>query len=271
MAELSVIWLRVAAALYSVGLAHSLLAITQRRDNLFRYALNAARAGVLFHFVSIIEQGLVTGRCPVNTTYEILSMGALIMTALFLAVQWRYKVDSFAVILFPLVFVITLVATMATPVYHWSNPAIRSAWLTTHVVLVLLGYAALLLTAIAAIMYLMQERELKRKVPRQSYYRLPPLGTLDELVSRFMAAGFVFITLATIAGSTWAFIEIGTTWISDPRVTVSFLTWGICLAMIFLRFTAGWRGRKAALMAITALCGSAITWVTHRGILNLTQ
>ena len=112
---------------------------------------------------------------------------------------------------------------------------------------------------------------LKRKTPRQSYYRLPPLGTLDELISRFMAAGFVLITLATIAGSTWAFIEFGTTWISDPRVTVSFLTWGICLAMIFLRFTAGWRGRKAALMALTALCGSAITWVTHRGILNLTQ
>ena len=65
MAEMSVIWLRVAAALYSVGLLHSILAITQRRENLFRYALAAARAGVLLHLVSIIEEGLMTGRCPV--------------------------------------------------------------------------------------------------------------------------------------------------------------------------------------------------------------
>ena len=82
----------------------------------------------------------------------------------------------------------------------------------------------------------------------------------------------IMITLATIAGSTWAFIEFGTSWISDPRISVSFITWGIYLAMICLRVTAGWRGRKAAFMAIAALGGSAITWVTHNGLLrHLTQ
>ena len=86
-----------------------------------------------------------------------------------------------------------------------------------------------------------------------------------------MAAAFVLITLATIAGSTWAFIESGTRWISDPRISISFMTWGICLVMICLRVTAGWRGRKAALMAITALGGSALTWATHSGLLHLAQ
>ena len=271
MAEISVIWLRVATFLYSLGLLHAILAITQRRENLFRIAITAARVGILLHLVSIIEQGLITGRCPVVTLYEILSLSALILMSLFLFVHWRYKMDSFSVLLFPLVFVMTLVATMGRPVAAWSNATIRSAWLTTHVVLVLLGYAALFLTALSAMMYLMQERELKRKTPRQSYYRLPPLGTLDEVISRSMAAGFIFITLATIAGSTWAFIELGTSWISDPRISISFITWGICLAMICLRVTAGWRGRKAAIMALTALGCSAITWATHRGLINLTQ
>src|SRR5207249_4301479 len=248
MAELSVIWLRVAAALYSLGLLHSILTLTQGRDSLLRYALGAARAGVLLHLVSVIEEGLITGRCPIANFYETISLCALTILALFLAVHWRYKMDSFSVFLFPLVFVMTLVATMGRPVAAWSSPAIRSVWLTTHIVLVLLGYAALLLTAVSAVMYLLQERELKRKTPRKSYYRLPPLGTLDELISRFMAAGFVLITLATIAGSTWAFIESGTRWISDPRISISFLTWGICLVMICLRVTAGWRGRKAAFM-----------------------
>src|SRR6266699_3634104 len=172
------------------------------------------------------------------------------IVVLFLFVNWRYKLESYGVFVFPLVFLMTLVGAMGRPVAVWSSPAIRNVWLTTHIVLVMLGYAALLLTAVSAVVYLVQERELKRKKPRQFYYRLPPLGTLDELISRFMAVGFVFITLATIAGSTWAFIEHGTSWISDPRISISFVTWGIYLAMICMRVTAGWRGRKAAFMAI---------------------
>src|SRR6266446_6222157 len=265
MAEMSVIWLRVAAALYSVGLVHAILAITQRRANLFRGALAAARVGVLFHFVSVIEEGLITGHCPIANLYETMSLCALIVMALFLVVHWRYKIESFSVFMFPLVFLMTLVATMGRPVANWSSPAIRNVWLTAHIVLVLLA-------AVSAVIYLIQERELKRKTPRRFYYRLPPLGTLDELISRFMAVGFVFITLATIAGSTWAFIELGTGWISAPRISISFVTWGIYLAMVFLRVTAGWRGRKAAIMAITALGCSAITWAAHTGLrFNMTQ
>ena len=92
MAEMSVIWLRVAAALYSVGLVHAIFAITQRRANLFRGALAAARVGVLFHFVSVIEEGLITGHCPIANLYETMSLCALIVMALFLVVHWRYKI-----------------------------------------------------------------------------------------------------------------------------------------------------------------------------------
>ena len=41
-----------------------------------------------------------------------------------------------------------LVATLGNPVSAWSSPVVRNAWLTVHIVLVLLGYAALLLTAV---------------------------------------------------------------------------------------------------------------------------
>lgn len=272
MAEMSVIWLRVAAALYSLGLLHSILSIARQRAGLFRPALAAVRIGALLHLVSIVDEGLITGHCPISNFYEDISMCALLIVALFLFVHWRYKLESFSVFIFPLVFLMTLVAAMGRPVAAWSSPGMRSVWLTTHIVLVLLGYAALLLTAVAAVVYLIQERELKRKPPRQFYFRLPPLGTLDELISRFMAAGFVLITLATIAGSTWGFIEAGAGWISDPRIGISFVTWGIVMTMIFLRVSAGWRGRKAAIMAIAALGCSAITWVTHSGMrFNLTQ
>src|ERR1035441_8036314 len=213
MAEMSVIWLSVAAAFYSLGLLHAILTLVRRREHLFRVAMTAFTLGTVFHFVSIVEEGIVNNRCPIANFYETLAMCALLVALVYLGVQLRYHVESLSVFIFPLVFVMSLVATLGNPVSAWSSPIVRTTWLTVHIVLVLLGYAALLFTAVASLLYLFQERELKSKKPNKFYYRLPPLGTLDELVSKFMAIGFVLITLAVIAGATWAFIELKADWI----------------------------------------------------------
>jgi ABC-type uncharacterized transport system permease subunit len=160
----------------------------------------------------------------------------------------------------------TLVAALSNPVSRWSSEAVRSTWLTVHIVLALLGYAALLLTAVAAVAYLMEERQLKRKRPRSFYRLFPPLGTLDELISRSLGAGFVFITASIIIIVIWAHISYGTSWIDNSLISTSFITWGIYLALIFFRVSAGWRGRKAAILAIIALCCSAVTWIAHLGL-----
>jgi ABC-type transport system involved in cytochrome c biogenesis permease subunit len=181
-------------------------------------------------------------------------------------VYWRYRAASLSVFIFPLVFLISLVASLSTNVTGWPSRALGKAWLYAHIVFILLGYAALLFTAVAAVAYLFQERELKRKKPRSFSFRLPPLGTLDEIVSSSLDLGFLAITVGIIIGSVWACVEMGTRWITDPRIVISFVTWGIYLALIFFRRSAGWRGRKAAILAIMALFGSVITWATHVGI-----
>jgi ABC-type uncharacterized transport system permease subunit len=269
MAEMSVIWLRVAAALYSLGLLHAILTLVRRREHLFRVALGAFALGSVFHFVSIIEEGIVNNRCPITNFYETLSMCAFLVVVLYLFAHWRYKLESLSVFIFPLVFVAALVATMGNPVSAWSSPVVRNTWLTVHIVLVLLGYAALLLTAVASLLYLFQERELKSKKPRKFYYRLPALGTLDDVISKAMAIGFVLITLAVIAGSTWGFIELKSAWIGQPKIAISFVTWGIYMALVFLRTVAGWRGRKAAIMTLTVVGFAAITWAAHARLGNL--
>jgi len=270
MAEMSIMWLRVAAALYSIGLLDAILTIIRRRARLFRVALWALSLAAVFHLVSIVEEGVALNHFPASGFYESMSLCAFLITALFLFIYWRYRLDSLSVFIFPLVFVMTLVASLGRPVStSWASQTVRDTWLMVHVVLVLLGYAALLFTAVAAVLYLLQERELKRKKPRSFYHRLPPLGTLDDLITRFMGLGFVLITLAVIVGSTWAFVELGTGWVTEPKIAISLFTWGIYLAMVFLRVSAGWRGRKAAVLAITALGCSALTWAAHVQLQNV--
>ncbi|MSV29531.1 MAG: hypothetical protein EXQ52_12435 [Bryobacterales bacterium] len=266
MAELSVLWLRTAAALYALGLVHGIVTLVRKRDHLFRPALVAFGFAALLHLVSIVEEGALSGALPVNNIYESLSLCAMIIAGSYLFVYWRYKIESLSVFVFPVVFIMTLMGTFGNPIDVHTSPEVRSTWLAIHIVLVLLGYAALLFTAVASVLYLFQERELKRKKPRNFYYKLPPLGDLDDLISRSMTFGFVFITLGIVVGSTWAFVEWGTGWIGEPRIGISIATWAIYLAMVFLRVNAGWRGRKAALLSIAALCCSAITWAAHSGL-----
>ena len=265
MREMSIFWLRVAAALYSVGLLHAFLVSVRRPSHWFRPALFAFAAGAIVHLVSLVELGASLGHLPADNFYESLSLCAFFIAVVFLFVYWRYQFASLAVVLYPLVFVMTLIGATEVPVESWTNPTVRGAWLKIHVLLVLCGYAALLITAVASIFYLVQERRLKTK-KAGLLDRLPPLGTIDNLITSSMGIGFVLITLAVVAGSVWAFVETGTRWIGEAKIVISFITWGFYLLMVFLRAGAGWRGRKAAIMALSVLTCSALTWVAHVGL-----
>ncbi len=267
MNDMSILWLRVAAALYSLGLIHVLLTVIERRrDRVFRVAMTAFYTGIVVHGVSIIEMSVAAGHLAANDFFQSVSLCAWLIGVLFLFLYYRYGYESLAVFVFPLVFVLTLMGELGAPMAPWGDRTLRNTWLLVHVVLVLTGYAALFLTAVTSILYLVRERQIKSKKSVGSGTKLPPLNTLDSLMARALSIGFVFITLAVIAGSTWASIESGTRWIRDPRIVISLVTWALYLVVVFFRVTAGWRGRKAAIMVIVLVGFSAITWAAHTGL-----
>jgi ABC-type transport system involved in cytochrome c biogenesis permease subunit len=263
MGDSSILWLRVAAGLYSLGLIDAIFTVLRRKQGLFPIAIGAFGLGALFHLVSLVEQWIQQGQLPVSDIFQTMSFCAFVITAAFLGIYYRYKAASLSVFIFPLVFLMTLVGALRNPVSAWTNPAVRSTWLVVHVVLSLLGYAALLFTAAAAVVYLFQERQLKRKNTSPIYRMLPPLGTLDELISRSLGAGFAFITVGIVVACVGASIEYGTRWIGDSSIVISFVTWAVYLALVFFRVSAGWRGRKTAILSIVALACCVATWLAQ--------
>ena len=263
---MSVLWLRVAAALYSCGLLYALIYIFSKSTRLFKPALLAFAIGVIFHLVAIVEFRIASGHFPLSNFYETSSICAFLIGVAFLLAYSYYPVAIFSVCLFPLVFFMTLIGATEFPVAPWSNPTTRNAWLVVHIASVLVGYAALILAAVASIFYLLQEQQLKKKKMAPSSNRLPPLATLDRVITQSMNTGFVFITIGTITGVVFAFIETGTSWISDPKIAFFLFTWAFYLAMIFLRTSAGWRGRRMAWLAVGVLVCSMVTWATHFGL-----
>jgi len=113
-----------------------------------------------------------------------------------------------------------------------------------------LGYGTFAVAFCLAIIYLIQEHQLKRKKPGAFYYRLPSLEVLDFLSHKILSFGFPCLTIAIITGAMWASKAWGSYWSWDPKETWSLITWFIYAALIHTRVAVGWRGRKAAYLAI---------------------
>ncbi len=260
MQEMSVFWLRAAVVLYSLGLLHAILTILRREERFFAPAFTAFLMGATLHGVSIVERWVHKGRFPVDNFFESIGLCAFLLATSFLFLNWKYEFRSLGVFLFPLVFLMAMLGGMESPVGNWPSTSVRGAVLLAHVTLVMLGYAALLVTALASVFYLIEERRLKQKLASKLFRRLPPLSTLDVIITRAMGAGFTLITVATILGISWAQREGQQDWIMQPQIVISLATWALCLLMVFLRTSVGWRGRKAAVMALMILGCSALTW-----------
>jgi cytochrome c-type biogenesis protein CcsB len=84
--------------------------------------------------------------------------------------------------------------------------------------------------------------------PRSS--RLPDATALDSLAHKVIAFAFPLWTFAVIAGAIWAEQAWGRYWGWDPKETWSFVTWVFFAGYLHARATQGWRGRRAAIIAV---------------------
>ena len=95
---------------------------------------------------------------------------------------------------------------------------------------------------------------------------LPPRDTLDTLIYRTVAVSFPLLTLMIITGAYWANRTWGSYWSWDPKEDWALITWLTYAGYLHMRLTRGWRGRRAATMAII---GFAIVMFTFFGVTYL--
>jgi len=89
---------------------------------------------------------------------------------------------------------------------------------------------------------------------------LPPAAKLDNLAYRVIAFGFPVWTFAIMAGAIWAAEAWGRYWGWDPKETGSFFTWTLYAAYLHARSTRGWRGRRAAWVAVAGFVALMVTY-----------
>lgn len=257
------LWLRVALIFYGVGLLYSLLALARKSDTLVRAIMPALWLGATFHFVSLVETTLALGHLTPTTLHHSESLLAFLIIAFFLGFWIKYKTTSPGIFIFPLVFLLTLSAALGQQPPELPSALPSRGWIFVHVALIFLGYAALLLSFVASMLYLLQERHLKSKHSGQRGLRMPALEVIDEIGYRSLLLGFPFMTLGLIAGAVVAEAQFGAGFFRDPKIALSLVVWIIYMVLLFTRWNAGWRGRRAAFLSTFAFAAVLSTWAAN--------
>jgi len=221
-----------------------------------RFTLIAA--GIL-HTVYLGTRYYVSGHTPITNNHEAVSFFAWSITWGFLSFRWRFQVKNFGTFVTPLISFLMLVATFSSDKVVTLPPALQSYWLPVHASIAILANGFMALAFCGGIMYLLQEREIKKKRFGLFYSRLPSLEALDNLNQHCLGVGFPLLTLGIITGSVWAKQAWGAYWQWDPKETWSLITWFIYAAILHQRFTAGWRRKRAAIMAIVGFSAVLFT------------
>lgn len=256
-------WLRTALVLYGFGLLYAVMAIWGERQRLTRIMLPAVALGAVFHFVSVIESVRFGGFDTSLSVHQIEGLLAFLLMAFFFAIYAIYRTASPGIAVFPLAFVLTLSAQS----YSEPSPTVptpfSSGWIYMHIALIMVGYSALIVSFVASILYLIQEKNLKAKGVSGFWSRLPALATIDEIGYRVLIFGFPFMTFGLIAGSILAEAKFGAEYFKDPKVLLSVLMWVVYTILLYTRWSAGWRGRRAAYLAACAFAAAAVAWVAN--------
>lgn len=118
--------------------------------------------------------------------------------------------------------------------------------LAVHISLAILGLTAFAVAAALSVLYLVQERQIRRRTFGRLFQRLPSLDALDSGSFRLVAVGFFVYTIALVLGLVTELrgIDAGV----DLRVALAVFAWLLFGIVIQTRITRGWRGRQAAIM-----------------------
>ena len=119
-----------------------------------------------------------------------------------------------------------------------------------HMICSLLSYAAFLVAFITGVLFLLQERQLKRKTIGVLCHRLPSLEALDRLNFLAIGVGFALLSLGLLAGFVELRLFIGQWWVADPKVYLAVVLWMVYLAVWFMRLRSTLRGRRIAFLSI---------------------
>lgn len=204
--------------------------------------------------VQTVDIGIrcVHGQHPASSTSEAMAFIAWTVVGGYLLATLRYRLEAAGAFAVPAALILLLLARVV-PV---AETPPTGALGMIHISMATLGVATFALASIVEILYLVQERRLKRKqLDRLRAGGGAPLDTLDRLAARCVSIGFPIFTLALVTGAVWVarlgILHKGTV---RPEYVLAVASW-VAFGVLLVARVGGWQGRRAAWLTVSGFAG----------------
>ncbi|NJD01229.1 MAG: c-type cytochrome biogenesis protein CcsB [Ruminiclostridium sp.] len=222
--------------------------------------------GMIANASALAVRMIITHRAPFANSYEFILTFTLGIAAVYLFIEFRYHLRALGSFAMPIPFFLLIFIVMALDskdrVAQGITPALKSHWLEFHVLTAILSYGAFAISFALGIMYLLRVyAENKGTVKAGGIIaRFPAPDSLDGTSYKVIRFGFFMLTLTIISGSIWANYTWGSYWSWDPKETWSLITWIIYAGFLHARLMLGWKGKRAAWMAVIGFAAVLFTY-----------
>ncbi|MES2659201.1 MAG: cytochrome c biogenesis protein CcsA [Verrucomicrobiota bacterium] len=192
-------------------------------------------------------RGEMRAACPLMDRGEILTFLAWSLTLFYLLIGPAYRISLLGVFTAPVVVIFQGLALI--PGTLTANPMKLTGgnpWHETHSAMSVLAYGALALAAVAGVMFLVLDRQLKEHHLKSGLFRnLPPVRELLISLERLLRVGAALLTVGIVAGFLMPRTE--SAWGHLIAAVAVWLGYGVLLAVKQVR---GLTGRRLSLSAV---------------------
>ncbi|MBI3096731.1 MAG: cytochrome c biogenesis protein CcsA [Planctomycetes bacterium] len=207
--------------------------------------------GALLNLAAMGVRWQAAGRAPLSNMYESLVCFAAGIAILYAVFDLKYRVRLLAFLIALLAVAALGTASLMDRNIRPLMPALKSNWLTIHVLFCFVGYAALAVSFAACVAFLVLRRATTEG-------RLG--GILDAATYRAVGIGFVFLGLGIVTGAVWANETWGGYWSWDPKETWSLVTWLIYAFWLHAKFMLHWDRRRLAWLGLFGFLAVLFTY-----------
>lgn len=219
----------------------------------------AAWTGVIAHTAAIVMRTLDAGRLPLANLYEYGLLFAWGVMLGFLILELRREIKGLDVAASLLGLLILCFISMLSREVSPLMPALRSNWLTFHVISAIVAYSAFAISFGGSLLHLTKLSQLQALEGVRR--KLPDAELLDQITYKAIVVGLPFQTLTLVTGAVWAHYAWGAYWSWDPKETWSLITWLIYSAYLHARYLWGWKGKPCAYLSVVGFLVVIFTFI----------
>lgn len=225
----------LAVLVYGAAALYSILVWRRgfEREERISYAL--VLLGFCPHTLALLARGLALHRCPVGNLFEVTAFLAWSLAVVYLlAGLWR-PLRFLGALVAPVLFGLGVAALTPGLDKPTGPPLVPGhALLSLHATVTLVAYGLLGLAALAGVMFLVRERDLRNSRLRGLLARLPPLQRLAGVAWRLVQTGFALLTIGLALGGLVPPPD-GARLSGDPKVLWAALLWLLYAALVVWR------------------------------------